>query len=375
MTTDRFIIADRLAQLLKVSRITLKNWGTEGLIARFRLNGYAHYTESAINSFLKSCAHNLVSPLTFEDLRSGTVELLTEHEATEYSGYSSHILKDVNKTGIQYIFLTPQNKRFVKSSIPIKPTFSGSIGLELATHITGLALATLKAYVTKGILKKQSGGRGKGPVRIAPEQMLDFLKIQLPDWINPQNWYDDRLDSPLPLLCLEDTVRQLGTIVHFNEAMQAKELLYICTNHRQNVHAFLPESIAGFVEREPPIDVSKIGVIIGVSPGVLYDNWRKYGYRLCPLHDHTEWGYRKTCILAFLKNALPAYVSPDRWFARQTTDPQELFHLLAAMERLGKSRQEVLDAIAAGTLKGLRLPNENYRFTERQLTNYLRMQR
>jgi len=360
------LTAPQLAKLLHVTLSSLKNWRAQGLLPRCTVHSGLCYNEIEVNAFLANCKHNLRQPLTLKDLLSGAVTLLTLNEAMQHSGFSKKALNARHL--VQRIHLTGRQPRFVQSSLPIRATkIPDNIGIAAVSLITGVRTSALKQLLAKGVLKNDS--RHGRDITFHQKQVLCFLKTRLPAWIQPLDWFNERLASGLQLVSFSEAARQLGTKEHLLEAMSGFTLRYIHFGHSQ---LFMPESIAAFVAQEEIVSKSTFTAICSVQPITLHNVWIKKNYRICPLHDHTKWDYKKSCILAFLREALPHDASrlcADRWYAQQTTNPQKLVDLAQVTGYLGVNRKTVLSYIDSGFLRGLRLPSGSYKFTPRHLAN------
>lgn len=364
---EKHLDSRRLAELLRVPLDTLKTLRHQKALMPccFINNNRLHYDEESVNSFLATRKQNLRKPLTLQDLLSSNVGLLTLTEALDYSGFSKNYI--LNKRSVQRIEVATHQTRFVQSSLPKKST--AEVGLDLASHITGQSPGSLRQLITDGVLQNDSQGEHR--IAFHRDQMLRFLRGRLPVWLSPEEWFEERRHSPLPLLRFGEAIRQLGTKTHLLEAMDSCMARYVYFNHSQS---YSPESIAAFVAQEEIVRPKTLATLVGVHYHTVTKGWGAKGYRICPIHDHKpgEWDYKKTCILAFLSSALPpnaSRMSPDRWFVQQTTHPQELIAQADVASYLSVSHATVMQFITADILRGLRLPDGSQMFTPRQLLN------
>jgi len=367
-SAKQYVTALRLASLLKVPRQSLTTWRSAGLLAGEIFNQCLHHSLEAVDALLASCPQNIDPPLTAYKLLCGEVELIGSDEAAALAGVSKRSIHNWMACGrISYIRLPMAKNRLliVKASLKEKPTIQRHPSPEQVSLFTGLHIDSIRRLITQRKLKKAATSTTLH-LFVEFDSVYRLLSERLPNWIHPMDWIDDRLTCGQPLLSPNEASRQLGTKSQLDDAIEQRLVRYINRSFRGHSYPGIsPESITAFVDNQTVLDVKDIAAIFGSEPRTLTQTWRPKGYVICPLHTHNQWDYKKACLLAYLDDALPG--KADKWYDRQTTDPQKLFDFKYAMRYLKTSRHTVQALIESGQLEGLRLPSDSYCFTLEQL--------
>lgn len=357
------ITGKKLVSLLKISRSYRDLLVQRGALVSERINGTPHFSEDAINTFLaRHCSHNLSTPLTLRILLRS--ELVTTIEAAELTGFDQSWIHKwfIDHGKVLYLRLPSGHVRIFKSSITMHKSRPDDVfSLKQVALISGFTLPGLYKFTADGGLRCQRDERRDAFVMY--DDLIAFLKPLLPEWINPDDWLEDRLAAPVPLLTHAETEAQLFTTRKIVKELIAKQCLrYIQLGGRY--YKILPDSVNTIIEKSGCLESPDIAKLFGVEEYVSA-YWLEQGFMKCKVHFHSEESPSSCtvfwdCLPTFLTPLLPSDISLEEWMAA----PQKTYDLHYASRYLG---QRATPLVHAGLLKGIMTPTGRYRFTAEQL--------
>lgn len=230
MSSFCWITRDRLAELLKLSPETLKQWNQYGFLPVYEIP--KHYDSDTVNAFLAACTHNLTSPPTLNDLLNETLVLLKTDEVLRHvhlQGNSGlrYLLQDGRLRGIQL----GSAWRFSKQSIETYKQMSlGDAWLlrPTASRILGVSPRTLQQLIHRKRLQCVQSSTNLNYSPVTRQSLLNLLDELLPHWIASDDWLNDRLADERPLTPFKVAQSQLHTTVReLRKILQSRALRYI----------------------------------------------------------------------------------------------------------------------------------------------------
>ena len=320
-----------------------------------------------INEMLKNCEHNLPQPLTVADLQNGKVTLVVSTKACAELGISQQRTNEKCRKGqLQYIQLPGvYGRRIVLQSVVLlkkRARTDSPSNSKIVAHILSNTTHWVNKLVRRGALKAIPNSR---PTAITYKSLHDYLVQNLPHWLTPEEWIEERLATDEPLMSFAEVARQLGGKERVLAAMQDGLLRYIgVPNNDRFARKFAPASVAEFLVGDEQVSRAMMAALFDVSEQSLKD------WQACPVHTHRPYKLlRKSCILALIGQGL-LNVTPEAWFNKQLAKKQPLVSCSTGAEYLGIAEKTLTALAYDRKISHVRLPTGEIRFTQNQLKGY-----
>ncbi|HSE60733.1 MAG TPA: helix-turn-helix domain-containing protein [Candidatus Saccharimonadales bacterium] len=366
------ITATRLATWLRIDTETLRLWRVNGFLPSAKtIGGVAHYNVQNVNDLLERGARNFAQTPTVAALQAGTLTLLRPEEACVRLGISKDVLYTRVRTQRLSAIKLLDSLRLDAASVEAYLAAARSADLiprTRAAHALGVTMAPLKQWVRSNDLDCVAVPDNLHLRPVTRESLLRLLTKLLPDWIDPNDWLEDRLDDNRPLMSLKDLLPYLGFDTKGEQAhalMDAQRLMYLRLPGGDL--KFSPLSVDAVLDREPPLTSLQLGTLFGV-PGSAVRRWRSSGRLSCRLHMHEEHELYRPCVLEILRTCLDTGIPARSWYdwRMRRTDPLLTSEELA--NALGVPVDHIPQLVNAGILRGIREPGtETRRFAANQV--------
>ncbi len=369
----------KIAHLLRVNQVTLRLWHTTGFL---RHNPDKRYSEFDIDRLLREGNASYAPPPRFDDLMTGRLSLIPASEAMDLLGLtdSQRLLDRLYAGGISAIKLVGEY-RYSRQSIEVVLGRRSQPRLtrRMAAHVLGVEVATIGRLVKAGKLQDASVVGDGSSFPVSQSSLLELLQGLLPSWIGASDWLIDRLDSGQPLVTFDHAAQVIGvspaTLGQILD--QERCILHIRLPGNPAVRRVSIDSLAAYVEREPPVSLQDIARQFGVSPDYARA-WTASGWMGCPvplhLHDMQDGALRRACLVAVLRGCLSPGLSAITWYHERLAHDSPLVGLDAAAKKLRISPPQLMALAQDGVVRGIRTPAGAWMFSSGQLTRQHRRQ-
>jgi hypothetical protein len=353
----RLIPAYRLSQLLRITSETLRVWHVTGYLkAQNPRPKDPHYTLTELDLFLVASARGYKEPPGIEQLLSGELTLLTIKEVLGMLDMPKTTLLHRLHTGAIKSFKFRGSVRIDKASaeayaantVRTKTQPAPGFTRKEISHICGCSTDFLSAMIGNGTLKLDAASH-----KITSSSFMGWLDQLLPDWIDPQDWIDDRLTSGTRLMYSNEVLTYLGLARdELKPLMDRQQLQYIMT---PGGHYYLsPVSVRGYFEKLAPLTMRQIAHLFGPVVTSVY-KWVDEGKLVCTVHEPHD-GWYKPCVLGALSQHLSPGLIPSNWYEIRQRSRERLVSHKALAARYNWQPVMVARFAAMGIFKGVRSP-------------------
>lgn len=199
---EEFATTSEVCKLLKVDAMRPTRWEQQGILKRVQRG---RYLTTDLDAFLEIHAHNFTAALTWERLRKGIENLVTQQEAITEFGVDKLRLFSLKRSGhLAYVKLPGQqgSVRFSHNSLGSTLAPLPVLGGEQVARILGTATTQpVKRLIAQGMLVRIDNPRDRNRIYIAPESLTNYLQeYRLPPWVNAALWVLMRINDPEALV-------------------------------------------------------------------------------------------------------------------------------------------------------------------------------
>lgn len=378
MTDSEWIENTIIAQLLRMSDSALDAWQANGRLVGKVMHRVRHYHVSVVNNFLASCQHTFLEPPKVEDLLSGRLVLLTSDEAMDHLHIHNRNTLFTRRDDGRLFSIQLSNKwRFSQDSVLAcrqADLEDDRLSRKVVIHVLGISKNIVFDLTDKGWLMCQQTGNNSQYKPVIRDSLLKLLSELLPDWIDPRDWLDERLEDPRPLLRFRVALSQLGTNkAGLRELLYAQHIRYIRSpNGRLTL---IPQSsIEEYLQSCKPLTSEEISRLFGVNTAAV-DYWILKGFMLCPIkaHGHKEqWAtLYPSCLVAILRRLLSPGMQPLHWYRMRMRYGGKLVKDYEIAPAFGVSPRKMQRLAEAGQVCGIKTPAGQWLFTPRQIARHL----
>lgn len=248
----------------------------------------------------------------------------------------------------------------------------GAVRADIAARALGYDgpadLRSLRAieFALIGVSRSAQGAK------VAPRGFWRYMREQLPDWIDPYEWFGDCEAVREPLLPAEQVASMLSVPPkHLHQKLQRDRAAFIVKrNANRNTTVMVsPVWVWGQMRVDTPLFDRQVACLLGVTPQAV-SFWRQHGRLVCPLGFHTHQkseAFLRSCWTSYLLQncspelveAMPAYIEAQL----SAQEPTPLFSTGTVARLYGYSTGTLREWIDKGALLAIRTPGGEYRMT------------
>jgi hypothetical protein len=372
---NRLIRGRTLSALLGVDRSTLYRWCESGLIIPYPNLQEPHFLEQEINRMLAACPRTMPQVPTYADLYAGRLTLVRRHAAVEQLGLTDKTVRTQMRRGRlhglqigRYWYVTQASIDAFQRITQYNPAIvCQMIGL----HYARTTRRTFNELLLDGQLQRHRYS-GRSGIFVTEESMDVYLRAHLPKWVIPAIWREERLDDPRPLLTLEQIAarinrRHLPTV---QQILEAERVAYIWLPGRR-IRRYSPTVFDVYMELEQRPTRAEVGHWFGVHPTAI-DHWRGRSLLHCSLPQHYHRPFEpfyESCWAGIMQPLLTPGLDPNTWITNRKRFRTSLMGRQLAAAKMQITPEEVTALAEAGTLKGIRTPLGEWRFSMHAITS------
>lgn len=294
----------QLAARLQLNVKTLTAWNKNGFLP-YDADGL--YSVDKINAFLAAVGRYFDPPLTWEQLASGEVVLLSPTEASKrFQVSSERLLHLAERHSVPYL-LFPNERRYHVAALTWAVgtlTYAGAtVDLAFAMRATGYEkIEWFKNELAPAIL------RVSRRLVVMEEPFHEYLRARLPPWISVEDWLDDVDYMEGPLKSGKATAIMLGVSTYgIVRELEQRRALFL-TRYRSDgwVSVFVsPIWIHAQLEQDQPLAVTDLAQLFTVHPASV-QRWIRSGLVYCLIAEHTHTEHDlplwRSCWIAYLRS-------------------------------------------------------------------------
>lgn len=366
------VYRSQLVKHLKIDeKTTPTRWAQQGVLVPYLNNASSGclYTSTEVDAFLAREVHGFSVAPTFQDIVSGRVAIVTPVEAAELLGLTVEGVREVMLRGNINGFRLAHEYRYGLDSL--KAYLLGRndeqyLPRPVAQHVLGVSYKTIDRLVSEGLLTDASDTYRR---RVTRKSLLALLRRPqfLPDWIDPQDWLEDRLDSKRLLLTTASILRIWGNRERLNALLDSGGIQFIFNPYGniQVPRLVSPESWFAYIVRtEKPLTQHDMCTVFDVDRKAIRA-WLKNNpeYFTCTDHDHEGQELYPTCLMGIVGRNLTAGINRTAiaWLEPIAIYGQHPLTVPKAAEVLRVSSEHVTTLLENDQLFGLQLPGGRWK--------------
>ncbi|HET9411747.1 MAG TPA: hypothetical protein VFO38_02780 [Candidatus Saccharimonadales bacterium] len=358
------ISVDVLASLLRLNHMTLRKWHRQGILTGTShgnfTNGPLWLDVSSVNSLLaRGMLH--YPAITVHDLLTQRVTLVRQSDVRDSFEFTKEQTGAMFANGKRPAVMLGDHAKRLLATYPPLP-----VQRKLTVAETALILGVGHARVHDLLKSRELTPTDEVPYQVDYDSLVALLRTRLPDWIDPHDWIQERLESFEPLLELRATQVLLGGKKYAAHFFERQLLRYIGSGSTMRpVTGIAPESIKACIDSDDPVTLPMLALLYDESLGRVA-TWKADGKLTCAAHKpHAI--LKKACVLVILRQNLGSELRQLDWFDTQITKRRKLVGSVQAAEYLGIALDTTNALAAIGELQGLRTPAGTWKFTHHQL--------
>jgi|GEM_PF-6452857 len=360
MTHPRLMPGSWVRKLLAIPRTTLQSWNAAGsghLVPHSFVAQEPHFTYEALDALLAAGARNFATPPTIQSLRQNEVTLLTTERAAHLLGRSPKTIPDIIRLGrlpaikLNHSYRIPLESVLDYLDIEEDPS---RISRQQAELVLGGSRWLVTQLVGDGSLVETSHPHNPHLRPVTRESLLAYLQREgvLPDWIDPEDWLDERIASGEPLVTTGVAATRL--VLHRSKLpalLQNGSLRYIRPQAGVTIMVE-PASIQAYLRQLKPLTFEELGKIFAMNVASAW-HARQKGRLDCPIHAHDDNKLYEPCVLALLHTMLTPGTYAPHWYRGRLYSNMPTVTLTEAALLLETTSKQVVRMTQGGSLPGL----------------------
>ena len=252
--------------------------------------------------------------------------------------------------------LIREHKRLAEDFTPAQ--INQIFGVGLTASSPARASAIFHRLLQHGKLVALQDTDNARKVRVTRESavsLLTELLASVPAPMDAEDWIEDRLQSPHPLLTVRQTAERLGLAEEEVRALLLAGKMHYIPSPERGKWLVLPESVALYQQNARPLTNQEVGRIFGVTAKTV-QGWRPKGLLVCPLHGVACPMYR-WCMVAYVQQRASPGIQAVAW-VRQRLRPsgKVVWQENTILGRRLLTRKQLETGVAEGRLDIVRTP-------------------
>jgi len=349
------VASGAICMRLGIDKRQLTRWEYKGYLRGHR----EEYELSELNAFLAKYVRN-AEPTWEHLLHSADVMLSAERARAQLHISESLFEKLMGSHPIAYARFPGKTYRYSLVGLwQALPLMADQVPLWLAAR----ALVCSEKEATQLL------GAAAGPSLVVRQSLLRALRLQLPAWVDPEDWlYDCEVEHPLTvaraaeLLCMSES--QLYGTLHEE---RAPYIVRENTLRKKRVWVS-PLWVWAYFTREQPLTDQQVARLLGVTSQAA-NVWKKNAKAICGIPDHAHDTHQPhlwpMCWVEYLRNnCSPTFRGGMYAFSLGQlagASPLPVYSTGQAQKDLGMTSRQINRLVAADKVLVLRTPGGEYR--------------